>query len=77
MTQHQTPLIPEPVQAYPCGHCGSDLSYVFPGSGPHAGKLACANCRRFIRWVSQEFVDNMAKRSAAKPETTNDDTDNS
>jgi hypothetical protein len=35
-----------------CPACGSLAMDEQPGTGPHAGKLVCHDCGRFVRWTS-------------------------
>jgi hypothetical protein len=36
-----------------CNGCGSTNLEVGPGKGPHAGSLRCADCGRFIKFLSK------------------------
>jgi len=37
-----------------CPHCDSPVAFVGPGAGPHAARLTCSECDRFIRWVGKK-----------------------
>lgn len=41
-------------QAKECPRCHSDQFDVAPGKGPHAAKLQCAKCTRFMWWLKKE-----------------------
>jgi hypothetical protein len=36
-----------------CPHCASTTALIGPGAGPHAARLTCSECDRFIRWVGK------------------------
>jgi len=36
-----------------CPKCGSQSLAINPGSGPHAARLDCKGCKRFIKWLSK------------------------
>jgi hypothetical protein len=38
----------------PCRHCGSTITVVVEGKGPHIGGLECADCGHFRQWLSRE-----------------------
>lgn len=38
----------------PCPRCQGGEGAVRPGKGPHAGRLECSECQRFIRWISKK-----------------------
>lgn len=39
--------------AMACPRCGViDRPVLSPGTGPHAYRVSCSSCRRFIKWVS-------------------------
>ena len=50
------PLIGLVVQLQRQCRCGSDLSHVGPGSGPHRASLHCARCGHHNGWLSQEVA---------------------
>ncbi len=40
-----------------CKKCGIENRFeIKPGKGPHAGRLDCADCGAFIKWVSKNFL---------------------
>jgi hypothetical protein len=39
--------------APPCSHCGRTESCAVQGKGPHYGKLVCAACGCFLKWLSR------------------------
>jgi hypothetical protein len=38
----------------PCRHCGSTITVIVEGKGPHAAALECANCGAFRQWLARE-----------------------
>jgi hypothetical protein len=40
-----------------CPHCQSDRQIIAPGSGPHHGRLSCADCGRWLKWLSRSEVE--------------------
>ena len=36
-----------------CPRCGSTSFQQGPGKPPHSAKLVCAECNRFIKWLSK------------------------
>lgn len=36
----------------PCRHCGSAWGVVKDGKGPHAKRIDCHGCGRFLNWMS-------------------------
>ena len=37
----------------PCPSCGCTDKQIGPGAGPHAVRLSCMDCGRFIKWVKR------------------------
>lgn len=35
----------------PCRHCGSVWGVVKDGTGPHAKRIDCQGCGRFLNWM--------------------------
>ncbi|MBD2054787.1 hypothetical protein H6F88_01900 [Oculatella sp. FACHB-28] len=53
--------LPDSVDLGECRYCGSHDLVVLPGSGPHAGRLDCSHCRRFVKWLRRDkFVQIQA-----------------
>jgi hypothetical protein len=48
----------------PCPECGCNEKLIGPGSGPHAARLDCAECGRFIQWVKRSEVASLGKIGA-------------
>src|SRR5262245_29899873 len=49
-----------------CRRCGAiDTPRLAPGSGPHAVRANCANCGRFLQWVSRHTPEARAVRRHA------------
>jgi Single-strand binding protein family len=45
-----------------CGHCGvCAVPRLGPGTGPHAGRLDCAACGRFLQWASRGVVQAVSQ----------------
>jgi hypothetical protein len=38
---------------YTCKHCGSDSTKIEKGKPPHLASLICADCDRWIKWLSK------------------------
>jgi hypothetical protein len=51
-----------------CKICGSQVTAMTHGSGPHFARLQCAKCGRFIRWLARPS----ASESMAPAETAAD-----
>lgn len=37
----------------PCPACGCTAKQIGPGTAPHAGRLSCKDCGRFIKWIKR------------------------
>ena len=52
----------------PCGHQKTVLA---PGKGPHAARLLCRACGRFVRWVRRdEIPPDLDPRDLVEPRPT-------
>ena len=40
-----------------CPHCRSTNLIVASGKGPHHGRLSCADCGRWLKWLSKREVE--------------------
>lgn len=40
-----------------CPHCQSEQQTVTTGNGPHYGRLSCADCGRWLKWLSKREVE--------------------
>ena len=49
-------------QKEPCPNCQSKSHQACDGTGRHHGKLICADCGRFIRWLKKEEAKRLGVR---------------
>lgn len=50
-----------------CPICYSKAMTIPGPFGPHAGKLVCIKCGRWVRWVSKNEVEGKGKRESHRP----------
>jgi hypothetical protein len=39
-----------------CSFCNSENLEIREGKGPHAGALYCADCERWLKWISKSLI---------------------
>jgi hypothetical protein len=51
----------------PCS-CGSQHGLIFPsGNDTHAGRINCADCQKFLKWISKSEFDRATKLGLVNP----------
>jgi hypothetical protein len=51
----------------PCPNCGHEKGTVGPAPPPHYGKLSCAKCGRYIRFLPVEHLQGLEPEEIAVP----------
>ena len=51
-----------------CPRCGSESLAIKPGSGPHAARIDCEGCKRFIKWVSKADAQKLGLKLDGRAE---------
>lgn len=52
--------LPDSLDLGICPVCGTSDLLVSPGTGPHAARLDCDQCRRFIKWLGRDKAAQLA-----------------
>ena len=42
-----------------CPRCAGSVSAIGEGKGPHAAKVTCSDCGRFIQWLSKRSLTEL------------------
>jgi hypothetical protein len=50
-----------------CPICYSKAMTIPGPFGPHAGKLVCIKCGRWVRWVSKNEMEGKGKKESHRP----------
>lgn len=62
MESTQIQLIPQlatPSIEICCPNCGGSAGKLGEGKGPHAAKIVCSSCDRFIKWLSKSALSDL------------------